>query len=340
MPQPTVSDVHVDAILTDISIAYMQDEGDYVAAAAFPLIPVAKQTDKYYTYERNDFLRDEAEKRGDAEESAGSGYTLSTDSYAADVWAFHKDIGAQARANSDAPLNPEDDATAFVSQKLLIRRERQWVTDFFTTSVWTTDVVGGVDFVVWSDAASDPEKDIQVGIEAIKKLTGFRPNTLTVSLTVHHALKRHPAIKDRFKYTSSESITNEMLSRFFEIDRYRVAEGIYATNVEGAATNTYDWIAGANALLTYSPASPGLMKPSAGYTFVWSGLTGINDLGIKSATFSRAAGVWRGKVERVLIVRIDGQSWPVIEMMTNALCRLLNQESIGYVPSRKMEFMS
>jgi hypothetical protein len=37
---------------------------------------------------------------------------------------------------------------------------------------------------------------------------------------------------------------------------------------------------GKNALLAYVAPRPGLLTPSAGYTFVWKGLTGNNDLGI------------------------------------------------------------
>ena len=43
MPRPTSLDSHVDAILTQISIAFTQDPNDFVADKVFPMIPVAKQ---------------------------------------------------------------------------------------------------------------------------------------------------------------------------------------------------------------------------------------------------------------------------------------------------------
>ena len=139
MPQPTQSDVHVDAILTGISVAYMQEADHFVAGKVFPSVPVQKQSDKFFTYTQADFFRDEVQYRADGTESAGSGYGLSTDSYSANVWALHKDIGDQTRANADAPLNMDQDATRYLAQQMLIRQERDWATNYFGTGIWDTD---------------------------------------------------------------------------------------------------------------------------------------------------------------------------------------------------------
>ena len=49
MAQPTLNDVHVDAILTNISVAYMQDRDNFIADKVFPVIPVDKKSDKFFT---------------------------------------------------------------------------------------------------------------------------------------------------------------------------------------------------------------------------------------------------------------------------------------------------
>ena len=121
MPQPTQSQVHVDAILTNMSIAYMQEQDNFIASRVFPTVNVAKQSDKYFTYTQADFYRDQAKVRADGTESAGSGYGLSTDTYSSAVYALHKDIGDQVRANSDAPLDPDMDATRFLTHQMMIR---------------------------------------------------------------------------------------------------------------------------------------------------------------------------------------------------------------------------
>ena len=135
MPQPTTGDVHIDAILTNMSIAFMQDQDHFVAGKVFPTVPVQKQTDKFFTYTQDDFFRDQVQYRADGTESAGTGYGLSTDSYSAQVWALHKDIGDQVRANSDAPLSPDQDATRFITQQMLLRQEIDWASNYFHLSL-------------------------------------------------------------------------------------------------------------------------------------------------------------------------------------------------------------
>ena len=95
MPQPTFQQVHVQAALTQIATAYLQDARYYVADQVFPLVPVEHQADKYFRFSKDDFFRDQAQERADAAESAGGGFNLDTASYSANVWAFHKDLGAQ-----------------------------------------------------------------------------------------------------------------------------------------------------------------------------------------------------------------------------------------------------
>lgn len=270
--QPTQSDVHVDAILTNMSVAYVQDQRNYIATQVFPVVPVDKATDKYFVYTKNDWFRDEAQMRGDSEESAGSGYNLSTASYSANVWAFHKDIGDKTRANADAPIDLDRDATQFVTQRLLLRMEAQWAADFWTTGVWGTDVTPSA---LWNDyAGSDPIDDVEAGKQTILGTTGYMPNTLVLGWLVYRRLKNHPDIRDQFKYTSSNNITPEILARVFDVDRVLIAKAVKATNNEGA-TGAYSFVLGNNnALLAYVPPAPGLLTPSAGYMFAWKGVSG------------------------------------------------------------------
>ena len=76
MPNPTARDIHVNAPLTNISIAFLQTADTFVASKVFPMVGVSKQSDRYYTYERGDFNRDEMEKRAPGTESAGGGYNI------------------------------------------------------------------------------------------------------------------------------------------------------------------------------------------------------------------------------------------------------------------------
>jgi hypothetical protein len=280
MAQPNLNSVHVDAILTNISVAYLQNQDNFIADKVFPIVPVDKKSDKFFTYTKNDWFRDEAQRRADATESAGGGYNLGTGSYSAEVYAFHKDVGDQLLANADAPLNPLREATEFVTRRMLLRKELQFVSDFFTTGVWGDDVTGVAgspssgETKQWSDyTSSDPIDDIEAAKSEILANTGMEANTLVLGYEVFRQLKNHPDLVDRIKYTSSQTITTDMLARMFDIDRVLVAKAVKASNNEGAA-EAYSFAYGKGALLAHVAPTPGLLTPSAGYTFSWTGVSG------------------------------------------------------------------
>lgn len=282
--KPTVEDVHVNRPLTSISVAYLMDNNQFVAPQVFPAIPgLLNQTDSYFVYNKDDFRRNNLIKRPPSTESAGVGYRLdATNTYYAHVYSLHKDISDQVRNNSDDPLQPDNDAALFLAQTLAIGREKLFADNYFTTGVWGTDnALSGTE---WSTAGSDPEADVDTAKLTILKNTGMRANTMVVGFETHQTLKQHALVQERFKYTSAESITAEMLARFFEIDRYLVAAASYNAAAEEATADN-QLLLGDKALVCYVNPNPSLYAPSAGYTFPWSRYTGLNDLGIRTKRF-------------------------------------------------------
>lgn len=282
--QPALSDVHIDAALTNFSIAYLLDSTSFVADQVFPNVPVQNKTDKYFTFNKDAFLRAGGKQTPYGQEAPRGGFMLSNASYDCGTpwrWAF--DLTPDVLANADSGLAIDAAASAFVMNGLLIQREVNWAGTYFKTGVWGTDVTGGTNFAKWDDDAnSDPISDVATGRMTILGNTGYLPNTLVVSYQTHEALKKHPLVVDRFKYTSADSINEAMLARLFEVDKYLVAKAVQVTSQEGQTIST-SLVLGKNALLCYTAPAPGLLAHSAGYSFVWSGLTGINNLGV--ATF-------------------------------------------------------
>lgn len=272
MPQPTQNQVHVDALLTNVSVAYIQSRDNFVADKLFPVVTVDKRSNKYATYTKADWFRDEAKKREAGAESAGGGYNLSSDNYFCDIYAFHKDVDDYTRGNADAGIDLNRDATEFVTQRLLLQREIQWASEFFVTGVWGTSATPGN---LWSSyTTSDPISDWETAKLTVLQNTGMEVNTVLFGYNVWAKIKHHPDVVDRFKYTSSDSITTEMVARLAEVDRLFVAKAIKNTAQEGV-TAAYGFTHGKHALFAHVAPSPGLLTPSAGYTFVWneSGLT-------------------------------------------------------------------
>lgn len=285
MTQPTAGDVHVNAPLTNISIAYMQNASNFVADTVFPNIPVTKQSDRYYTYDRGMFNRDEMVVRASGAEAKTIDYTVdNTPTYYAPVYALAHDIPDTVRQNADSVINSDRDATELLTRKAMIKRESLWVTKYFQTTIWGTDLDGvsgspsAGEFQQWNEASSTPIQDIRAGKVAVLEDTGFEPNTLVLDQHTFDALIDHPDIVDRIKYGQTASrglaqVSTEDLSNLLKVERVLISKAIQNTAAEGAA-NAHSFIAGKNALLVYSTPTPGILVPSGGYTFSWTGMFG------------------------------------------------------------------
>lgn len=279
MPNPYLSQVHVDRPLTNMSLAYIQDESAFIATKVFPVVPVDSKTNKYFAYTKDDWFRDDAQLRAPATESAGGGYAIdNTPSYICDVFAYHKDVDEQIAANADEPLNQDRDAARFVTRKLLLRQEIQWVADYFTTSIWTGSSTGGdiTPSPTWDDPSSTPIEDVQVQQLSILTTTGFEPNVFVLGFGVFQKLIRHPDVIDLIKYGAgpgNPAIANEAaLAKIFNVGNVYVAKAVKNTAAAGA-TFVGALIAGKNALLAYVNSAPSIMEPSAGYIFMWKGIS-------------------------------------------------------------------
>lgn len=124
----------------------------------------------------------------------------------------------------------------------------------------------------WSSPDSDPEADVEEAKEAIRRMIGRYPNTFMLSAVGFKSLKRHPKIKDQFKYVSSKSITEEMLASYFDIEKVVVGKAVWlpesATDDELALD-----VWGEDAILAFVPnsATGNFQIPSFGYTYELSG---------------------------------------------------------------------
>ncbi|MBF0461447.1 MAG: major capsid protein [Magnetococcales bacterium] len=119
----------------------------------------------------------------------------------------------------------------------------------------------------WSDAGSDPSGDINVGKESVRSSVGIYPNTLLLSAQAFSVLKEHPKVVERFKYTSQDSITPNMLAALWDLQTVVVGKAVAFDDLG----NDID-IWGNNAVLAYVPAAPsGLEDPSFGYTYTMQG---------------------------------------------------------------------
>jgi len=314
--QPTRSDIHVNRPLTNLSIAYIQDQADFIHDKVFPAVPVQKQSDRYIVYTPDFWFRAKAAKRAPATESVGSGFHIdNTPSYFCDKWGFHMDVDDEMRTNADEPINVDRDATEFVTRNLLLQREIQFLGTFMKTTLWKGFVVSGTayDFApnlstpasgldgygggFWSSDTSLPIKDIDNLISGVKSQTGFAPNTLVLSEDVYYALKNHATILDRIKYTQTGIVTTQLMAAVFGVERVLVAGAVLNSAQEGQSAS-YNYMMTNSFLLTYAAPEPAILRPSAGYIFSWQGLFGAGALGNRIKKF---------RMEELEADRVEGE---------------------------------
>ena len=298
MPLLTPSQVHIDQPLSNLTLAYAQEQTNFIADKVFPTVGVQRQSDKYYLYDRANMNRTgDVQKLAPRTEVNRIGMTISNDSYFADVYGLGMDFDEQTLANEDAMLDIRSAGAQTLAMRLMIHREEQFASTFFAADVWGIDYDGvasgptGAQVIQWSDYDnSTPILDVTNARRAMQlKSGGYKPNTMVVGKEVRDILINHPTILARLNggatVTNTALITNAKLAEIFEVENFYVMEAVKNTAVEGLAESNA-FIGGKSALLVHTPRAAGLMTPAAGLTFAWNNIPGVNNLGITVESFS------------------------------------------------------
>ena len=289
MPLLTPSAVHIDQPLSNLTLAYVQEQTNFIADKVFPTIGVQRQSDKYYIYDRAEMNRSgDVKKLAPRTEVNRIGMTVSNDSYFADVFGLGMDFDEQTLANEDAMLEIRAAGAQTIVNRLMIHREEQFADSFFSAGIWGTD---NTPSNLWSDYTnSTPLTDVTTARRTMQLGSGgFKPNTMVVGKEVRDILVNHPDVLARLNggatVTNTALITDAKLAEIFEVENFYVMEAVKNGAVEGLA-EANAFIGGKNALLVHTPRSAGLMTPAAGLTFAWNNIPSVNNLGVTVESFS------------------------------------------------------
>jgi hypothetical protein len=270
MPLPTLSQVHVQAALTDLSIAYRQD-APAVSDLLFPRVSVNKQSNKYYIWNKGDMWRNEAKKRAPAADFARVGIRLSTDNYSCDQYALEYLIADEISANADAGVEVESTATMYLVDQLNLQKDLSFASDFFTSgSGWGTGTITSA----WDvPSTGTPVTNITSAVLAIKRALGASNQHRIVGIggtKILNALVTCDQVRDRTKYVQAGTYQGLVasLAPCLNLDDLVISTREYNTAQEGK-TASYSPVFDNDFLVVAVPRSPGLSVPAAGYTFGW-----------------------------------------------------------------------
>lgn len=265
MTMPSVRDVHVDAIMTNISVAYRN--ANYIGERIFPRVSVAKKSDSYFVYPKSAWLRDEVKTRAPGTEANRGDYEITTSSYVALTYAIAKLVPDEVRLNADAPLRPDVEATEWTVDQLLRAQERRIA--LLTTGGSALWAYAASPTTQWSSDVSDPWGDIDNAINGVVGSIGVFPNTFVCSWDVWRHLRQHPDFLDRVKYQREGGrVETSDISAWFNLPNVLVGTQLYDAAKEGQ-TSSPTMIWGDAVWIGYVTPSPALMTPSAGYVFEW-----------------------------------------------------------------------
>jgi len=252
MPLP--SQVRTDLAMTGFSLAYAND--DYIADKMFPLqqsvLWNTKDAGKYFEYPK-DSLRVEADgPLGTRSPAPEVNYALSTTDFSLHRYALKELVTQDEVDNADEPVDPEEDATQFLTDHLLVGREyRAASIGFSATYVTTGATLTGTD--QWSDETSAPLTIIETARDSL----AANANAFIMGAQVWQYLRQHPDIVSRYQYTAGGGITREQFAGLLDIDPAKLLIGTARRNTaDEGQTASLSYIWGKHAVLARIEDSP------------------------------------------------------------------------------------
>ena len=262
MSKITVRDVHVDQVLTNFSIGY--HPGGMIAENVAGLMPVKKESDKYYVWDRPSAFRVSASGtmslRPDKSEAKVVDFGLSTSTYQAEEYALVALISDREKDNADDVLKLRESKTRRVKDLIALEQEIRVATLYTTTANWATLHNAEPD-PNWNESSPTIELDIDTGKEVVRKAIGFEPNTIIIPAAVAKWVKRDSTIRELIKYTQNDLLVNGDLPPTMFNMKVVIPGSIYTASGEGATSITYTDTWSDTVVLAYIPGSTSLDSP-------------------------------------------------------------------------------
>lgn len=271
MPQMTPAQARViNPVLTNIAQGYQNNE--FVGSLLFPQVSVGTRAGNIITFGKEDFMEYSGLARAPGSATkrvqfgyAGSAFALVDYSLEG---ALPIEVLQEGLANDKGfSIDGASMAIRKTQDIMALRLEIAQANAATTLSNYGTDnriTLSGTS--QWSDfgTTSDPIKVVEDAKDAIRAKTGKRPNVMVIGAAVLKALRQHPKIIDRVKYTGRDVPTLDLLANLFGVARVAVGEAIKASDA-----GVFSDVWGKHAVLAYTELSPlaSMGTPTFGYTY-------------------------------------------------------------------------
>ena len=269
MPTASGRDIHHDTPLARLAIKAFEGAPGFAAQRLFPVVPVSKQSDRYYIIDKAAWTRRENARRAPGTPANRIEFSVSSDSYFADNYALATEIPIEDLANADDAINLRQSAVNHVVESLL--RDLEVRVANLVTSI--SNVGSGVQLSgasAWTATQSaDIVSQVATAHAFISQATGLKANTLVLDRDSYDLARMNQRLLSNFRYTDGGLLSDQALRTIFNVDRIVVSDAVYNTAAEGKAASM-SRIFGSNALLCYvAPNAVGRMTQTFGLAFRW-----------------------------------------------------------------------
>lgn len=182
--------------LSNVALAYYQDDSESFAKTIFPICPVTQSSDSYYIFDKEDLLRDNWQRKplyGKVDTAVVSEYLEQYACYVDQMIMGIDSIRQTDLTRRQGPVtaDPRIQRVKTISGQANIHQDSIFASKFFKTGVWGHEEKG-VDstapstgqFIKFSNGNSDPVKFIDAKKTTMKENTGRMPNRMAIGANV------------------------------------------------------------------------------------------------------------------------------------------------------------
>ncbi len=253
----------VDPVLTNLARGY--SNAQYIGSMLFPIVDVDKEAGKIPLFTKEAFKIYNTERairaksnriNPESRESIDFVLTEHDLEYPMDYREIDEDI---------MPLKMH--AANVTSEGILLKLEKNiadTVQDLSTFPTGNKVTLSSAD--KFTNLTSDPFTIFDTAKESIRQKIAKRPNVCVLGASSYRALKNHPSIIDRIKYTQHAVITPELLKNLLDFEQLYIGDAVSADD-DGVFSDIW----ADNAIIAYVPSAQSdiprtIYEPAFAYT--------------------------------------------------------------------------
>jgi len=264
MPMGT-GNFHISKALSNVATKYVNSE--MIADKVFKTMKVKNETDLYYIWKRDFRLPQSGRANGAPANQENWGVT--TSSYTCSEQALAETLTDRDMQNTDSGIQLQADTVEFLTDKLLMTKEKMLADLLFTTTASGNNVtLTTATSWAYNTTTSSPIQDINSATSVVRIASGVEPNKLVMGDEVYIKLRNNQNVYERIKYTERAILTKELLAALFDIDEVIVGKAIYDSAQESIPTAIESITS-----MWGNAAWLGYINPSSGRKALTAGLT-------------------------------------------------------------------